>query len=72
MRVQPCDLVFDASVLEGPPVAVGADCPQLQHGLGPGHFPPHPGTLHAVLDHVTASAFDDSRGDRISGRRYSS
>ena len=67
MCVQSCGLAIDAVVLKGPPVAVGVDRPQLQHGLGSGHFPTHPRTFRAILDHVTASAPNDPCGDRISG-----
>jgi hypothetical protein len=58
---------LDAIILESSPVPVGVDGPQLQHGLGTRHFPTHSGTLHAILDHVTARPLDDSRGDGVAG-----
>ena len=48
MWVQPCGLMLDACVLEGPPVSVGVNRPQLQHRVRPRHFPSHPGAFHAI------------------------
>jgi hypothetical protein len=45
------------------PVIIDANGSQIKDGLGTCLSPAHSGLLHAVLDQVTAGAFDDTGAD---------
>ena len=58
---------LDAKRGELVPWLIDGHAPEFPHRLGTGNGPVHPGTFPAVLDHVTAGAFDDAGGDRVAG-----
>ena len=56
-------LASSAKVLIRIPVIIDAHRSQLKDSLGTQSRPAHTGLLHAVLDQMTARAFDDAAAD---------
>jgi len=56
-------LASSAKVLIRIPVIIDAHRSQLKDSLGTQSRPSHTGLFHAVLDQMTARAFDDTRAD---------
>ncbi len=52
MWIQPLGFASNTEGGEVFPLLIDGDAAQLQHGLGAGHRPAHPGTFQPILDHM--------------------
>jgi hypothetical protein len=62
-------LAFEVVVPVLVEVVIGSDGAEFQHCFGALGAPAGTGDVHAVLDEVSACAFDHAGGDRPSGRK---